>query len=689
MTDPPAEENAPLPQAVREALLAFARSAQTFVMYPSGHPERQRAVERALDALEPAWAGNRPLVVDVHRTHVTVDDEGGPDQAEVLRELARHLYAHRVARLEFHPGVDEGELGSLLDAVSRDPGEEGKEGEAAALRPDGAGWTNVEVVPLEYDGLVLGGAADDDERADVDEVWAGLVRHLASEGAAEEPSGDRWWTDVSVATLATRLEDLTAEEAQKLEIGNRLGEVAEALARRAGGGESAGQGGFRPHFTELLHELSGETLRSLFSELSEEEIRDFLRSCARALPVRSAAPVVGKLFGEGDPGATLTLRLLAKLDRRRGGGGWTPPEGRLRSRLDALIDAGTEGRDAETVEEPSSDGTAAPMLPGGEGATPEAGDVLLHVLQAALATGTVGPGGRAGVRELVDAGRAGEVVAALREAPDASGEARRQLLEALDVRQAVRRMLLSGSPDLDPVRQLVGEAGDAVVPAVIDVLADSGTQELRRRTFSLLEEVGQPARPHLLDRLHSDERWFVQRNMLALLASLAEPPEADRVEAFRDHDRAAVRIEAYKLLLDRDAPRVEDLRRALGDSDRRVVSLGVGAAADSPRDELAPDLAAIAADEERPDDTRRAAVGALSRLEHPTVVETLTDLCSRERSWWRFWASEAVRPNPVARAALRGLARHHRDRPEVRNLLEAAADSSDERVRAVLEEEGP
>lgn len=657
-------------------------------MYPPEHPSLDGTVGPVLEAMGPALEDGEPLVVDVHRDHLAVAERGGPGQRELLRELAGRLHEHRVARLEFHPELGEEELGALLTAVGREPSDDGEESELAGTHP---GWPHIEVVPLEYDGLVMGDESTSDETGAGDGVWVGLVRFLAYE---DSPPEQRSWTEVSVAELATRLEEITAGEAESRAVEKRLREVADALAGDAGTGP--GGGDLRRRFAGLLEHLGGETLREVLSGQTEDQRRDFLRSCTRGLPVQSAARVVRELTADRSPGGELTLRLLAKLDRRRSRRGWGPTEDGIRARLGAVVDAETEGRhpggEDETAEYGAAMGRewdAEPHLPATEvnGAETEE-DPRLRVLRAALEVDATGPAARAAVHDLLERDDPEAVLTALRDAPAGADRARRDILDALDVPALARRLLEKDPPDLDAVRNLVAEAGEATIPALIDILAESESQELRRQTFSLLEEVGQTARPHLLQRLHGDDRWYVQRNMLALLASLPEPIDAERVESFRNHDRAAVRIEVYKLLLDQDPPRVEDLRRALSDADRRVVSLGVGAARGSAAEELVPELIDIALDEEWPEDTRRAAVRALSPVQDSSVVEGLADLC-RERSWWRPWASSRFRTNPVARAALRGLARHHRDRPDVRGLLEEAADSADAEVRAIVREESP
>jgi len=177
--------------------------------------------------------------------------------------------------------------------------------------------------------------------------------------------------------------------------------------------------------------------------------------------------------------------------------------------------------------------------------------------------------------------------------------------------------------------------------------------------------------------------WFVQRNLLVLIGQWSEWPEGFSPLPWARDPEVRVRREAIKLLLGSAANRTEGILIGLADADAGIVTLALGAAADSCPMEALPLVERVALDAGRDSAVRVHAVRVLARAQAPESVGTLVALATVRRRWFR---NPLAPRSPELLAAVAALARHWGDEPRAAPVLEHARRHPDPEIRQAARE---
>lgn len=200
---------------------------------------------------------------------------------------------------------------------------------------------------------------------------------------------------------------------------------------------------------------------------------------------------------------------------------------------------------------------------------------------------------------------------------------------------------------------LLVSLGDAVVPTLLERLAEEETLSARRKVMGTLSRLGPVALPHLIAGL-KDSRWYVIRNLALVLGTIGLPEAILPLRPVLTHADPRVRKEAVKALTRIGTPAAADaLLQRLGDADpgvRQSVMAALGTLrvtrAIGPLAEAAGQFSAFAKDV----DSQKAAIMALGSIGDPQAVPVLVGLL-RRRTWLNRRLNDEIR---VAAAAALG-----------------------------------
>lgn len=212
---------------------------------------------------------------------------------------------------------------------------------------------------------------------------------------------------------------------------------------------------------------------------------------------------------------------------------------------------------------------------------------------------------------------------------------------------------------------------------VLDLLERSNSRKLRRALIDVLTAAGSALLPSVRSRLASSQ-WYVTRNMIVLHARLGGRPED--LLPLAEHPHAQVRIELVRALRAsaRDPVAWQIVLARLDDRTPEVAKAASGTVAvmEAPPSAVFA-LEAIASDDARDADTRRAVVRVLGRAPHDDAAEALLRLLE-PRGLMESASASAVRDE--AARALRFSAA-----PAAAALFEQALASPVRRVRKSCE----
>lgn len=197
---------------------------------------------------------------------------------------------------------------------------------------------------------------------------------------------------------------------------------------------------------------------------------------------------------------------------------------------------------------------------------------------------------------------------------------------------------------------LLVSLGDAVVPPLLERLAEEETLSARRKVMGTLSRLGPVALPHLIAGL-KDSRWYVIRNLALVLGTIGLPEAILPLRPVLTHADPRVRKEAVKALTRIGTPAAADaLLQRLGDADpgvRQSVMAALGTLkvtrAVRPLAEVAGQFSAFAKEV----DSQKAAIMALGSIRDPQAVPVLVGLL-RRRTWLNRRLNDEVRAAAAA-----------------------------------------
>jgi hypothetical protein len=228
--------------------------------------------------------------------------------------------------------------------------------------------------------------------------------------------------------------------------------------------------------------------------------------------------------------------------------------------------------------------------------------------------------------------------------------------------------------ELGPMLQIVAQHH---AQPMLEALERAQNKDTRRLLLRVLPAAGPALMPLVRERLRSPD-WFVVRNMIALLRPLG----GRSVDLFSvaQHENVNVRMEVVRNLraMDADEQAVGILIDYLGDPEMEIRGGALTALADAKlTDRDVARLEAMALDEKRPEDARKAAVRALGRSGSDLAARCLFRMLE-PKSLLESQATTQLRDRVAA--ALRTS-----KAPEAAALFAQALQSSTWRVRKACE----
>ncbi|HEY5766171.1 MAG TPA: HEAT repeat domain-containing protein [Candidatus Deferrimicrobiaceae bacterium] len=117
----------------------------------------------------------------------------------------------------------------------------------------------------------------------------------------------------------------------------------------------------------------------------------------------------------------------------------------------------------------------------------------------------------------------------------------------------IQRLQDRGARDRSEAERVLEAFGDRAVKALLTALAEEGDLLVRKSIVDIVIRIGRPSLPFLLDNL-SDSRWYVVRNIVTIMGSLEIPDLAPHVASVLSHPDLRVKKEAIKALSKIDHP---------------------------------------------------------------------------------------------------------------------------------------
>jgi len=649
----------PLPPDLSAFLTQLSVALHKYRAYPAGHPMRSDARGAILKQLAAALDTRPMLRIAVARRHLLIDDLGSDPSQPVLGELAERLHRRHVGTIVLRKGLGAEDLEATLERLNADP---------RRLSPDSVPQPEqigeyVELLPLSYSHLVMGGQADGPHSRDsLDELWAELARLTAAPDAAT--GGAR--------AMASALLSAKGDPSTRTALVKTLERFGRASVAESGTRGIAA----RRQLREMLEALPRAELMSLLDiDLARPGAIGQLIEAAEWLPLSALTDLVeSAASASGQTVSHFLLRLLRKLGNR----GPAVPES------DSEVDHGTResiqsllqgweladpNPEAHTrlLEELSRRDHDGDLPAGAALAEPE------RVVRMGLEVGVAGPLVIEAVDGMLEASQLGTLLGVM-DVPEGNPAAA-DIWSHLFEPASLRRVLLEEPVDHGACARLLARVGLASAEGLLDSLTISESHDTRRLILHRLGELGSGVAPLLIARLDSAP-WYLRRNLLALLADLPGVPEGFTARRYVDDEEPLLRLEALRLMLRSDPEREEALHRALNDADDRVVRLGIESGAERGLSRASlPRLMKLLNDPSRSAELRARGISLLVQFASPTVRQWLMERILVRRGFFR-----RTRLAPKSADLLAGmgvLARAfptHAQTVEVRRLAAASGD---------------
>lgn len=663
-----------LPRDLAVFLPLFGIAVHKVTTYPDGHPMLGSAVEAALGHLRLALINRSSLLLGVARQQLLVDGFATDPDNPVLRELAQRLHRHQLGAVKFIPGVTIEEFTALLRALASDARHQPL---GTRLSDFDEQWQSLRLFLPAYDRLEMAGT-DGMHTGDqgipgegaANRLWLGLANAaLMREGAPELHA------DPQAIAQALNRSRATPDQAKKVvsillglsrELRLAQGAEAQALSDRLG---------------TLLNHLTPDTLRELATVGADlAQRRRLVADVAMVLPAGATLQLL-RAVSEADGGALpqAMVRMLTKLAFQAEKGSLSIREeadNGLRETVRELVerwslDNPNPAKYTRILERLARHPSAAPAT------TEDHAAEAIRLVQMACETDTVGDAVWVAVQQMVQEGRASEVVALVEHQAVAE-----DIQEQFWVRLATpanMRILLNNEPrDTPVVELLLSRMGMAAAEPMLESLEVADNRTMRRRLLTRLGQLGPAIGPMLVQRLPGAP-WFVQRNLLALLGSLDEIPMEFSPADYVSVEDARVRREAIKLMMRVPEMRDDAVIAAVGDDDDGNLRIGLGAALERCPAAAAGRVRHLLQDPKLQLELRVLAIRVLGSLRTLATRDWLVSQALTPGGWFR--RRKLVPKSPAMLAVLAALGRGFAQDPGSQLALRLAQESTDPQIR--------
>jgi hypothetical protein len=674
------ETSATLSRELSDFLIELSIGLHKNAIYPPGHPLLEGATSGISRRLEALLAKRASLSLGVARQQLIIEGVATDENNPVLRDLAARLHKHHLGAVKFMQGITAEEVASSLATIAVDIGRRerplGLEGTDVLQQ-----WEHVRLFPLTFEQLQLldeeptGGGGDSmrGDKSRAAQLWIGLARAAVASQADDDAA-----ESTDPVLVAKAIDETKKDAAYDQVVVGYLLQIAEELKGKGGKDAVA----LQKRISKLVATLQPDTLSRLLKMGGDQRQRSkFVLDAAQGMAVDAVVELVQAAADTSGQNVSHSLvRMLSKLAVHADEGAplsRAAADGALRDSVHRLISNWT-------LDDPNPDGyrkalekmsQSTPVFQTGDDVYPceperllamgieieMLGDPVWRALTAMSAADDIKP-----------------LLALLDAAPE--GWIRETLWHHAATPDTLARQLEGMTPDMDVVERLVKRMGLAAIPGLMDALV--GADE---RTASAIIEMtvalGPDAAPIVAAQLPGS-RPAQQRLLLSILTKIGVPPEGFEIGIYSRSADAAVRREAFRAMIREPATRDEAIASALGDSDERIVRLALGSAMNNCPPKAARTLIARANDSSLSADLRALGIRAAASNKAP---DTLAFLLGRTTGKRRFLRKQTLAsPTPEMLAALAGLAAHWSAEPAAKEVLEAAAKSSDKDVRDAI-----
>ena len=661
-----------------DVLIELSIALHKHAMYPQGHPSLAPACERVAQRLDPLLAERGSLSLGIARDQLVIEGVATDPKNPVLKDLAGRLHRHQLGAVSFRRGADTSEIGEVLRllAVEADRSEKpiGLQ-DASVLNA----WPNVTLHSLAYDALELVGEEQDIDGVDQQgrtraaQLWVGLARAAiaAGETGADEMPDEEFDTDPSA--VASAIDNQSGEAAYDQVIVGYLLKIADEL-RNSQGTEAAA---LKKRMSKLVSSLDSGTVERLLDMGGDRaQRRRFLLNAAEGMAVDAVLELVQAASEAHEQDVSHSfLRMLQKLTHHAETGRGERKaiaEGAVRDQVAQLIrgwslkdpNPGAYGAALEAMA------TSGPMY----SVAPEARfkPEPMRMFQMALEVDAFGEPIERALEELIAGGSIKWLVGTLSEAdaPDAS----QAIWDYMCSPERFDEVLREEPIDAEVLDAMLARLGDQAIEPMLDVLAESESQQTRRTLLDRIVKIGPAVGPLAMKRL-DDPRWFVQRNALAILGELPEPPEGFDSSKYLQNTDARVRRESVRISLKVDQGRDRAVCTSLADSDPRTIRMGLAAALESCPVAAVPILVKRATSK-APDEIRVAAINVLGSCGHASAVDALLQIAAPRKTLL------GVKMPPKSRVLLAAISAlcNYEDDKRAKKALEAARQARDPEI---------
>ena len=218
---------------------------------------------------------------------------------------------------------------------------------------------------------------------------------------------------------------------------------------------------------------------------------------------------------------------------------------------------------------------------------------------------------------------------------------------------------------------LATQLGGALVPALMEALANEEDRNRRGRLVRVLKGIGNPAHPLLLDALQS-QTWYVVRNTLNILGEFGERDHAAAIGKKLQHGDARVRRAAARALGKIGGVESESLLvDAVGDRDAETQREVLLCLASMKAQSAVPALGELAKSRSLASEARELVISTLAQIGSASAVPALGEIVKPKGIFAR-------EPLPIRLAAARALAQI--GTAEAKQILRSAIAAESDRA---------
>ena len=671
---PRSSSDTTLARDLADFLVEFSIVLHKRSIYPAGHPYLQSSADRFADRLATLLEPRESVTLGVARDRLVIESATTDPGNALLRDLSHRLHRHQIAAMTFSRGATAGEIEELLAALGTDP--ERGDGPIGRRLGIAAGWQHVALRSAGYARLTLqegaGGRSEEQRGRD---FWLALAQsEITGPGDAGRPAEPGPRAEPLIVAAADRGPADAAYDAVVLDY---LSHQAEERSGRAGVG--AGEERLRRRVSELLERLDPDTLKRLLETDADHATRGRANlGASQAVAVDAVVSVLEAAAATSHHTISHNLlRLLHKLALQAKDG-----DEAQRAEAGSALRRNVAKLIGQWDLEDPNPGAYTAILEGMVRVIPELGPYEGEtrcdpevVVRMALEVDSAGPAAVAAAQALSTSRRLRRLAELLDAAPRGAEVQGIWAQVATDAR--LRAELGAAEPDHRDIAILVARLGAAATGPLLDALEHATARSVRAAILKHLLTLGPVSAAAAATRM-AGAPWYVQRNLLLLIGQWPEWPEGFSPLSWARDPEVRVRREAIKLLLGSAANRTEGILIGLADADAGIVTLALGAAADSCPPEALPQVERVALDVARESAVRVHAVRVLARAQAPESVGTLVALATVRRRWFH---NPLAPRSPELLAAVAALARHRGDEPRAAPVLEHARRHPDVEIR--------